>query len=204
MPRFTLRPRKTTEDTAPSLELPPPAGPPRPPLIVLLPRSGVTSFTVNTLPDGRSGRAFLQSIIQPEIGLPRGLIAFWALQNPPPEFRDAVEPVVLICNPEQPSIGCPYFFVDMTSSQAYAATKLQQGTDPSSISVYLAQLVDVHVSQEGSVSMNPAHPPYVPKSRTPGHVIAVYELGRRAEELGTPADRRHKLPKAMKESPPRV
>jgi hypothetical protein len=85
---------------------------------VLLPRSGVTSFTVNALPDGRSGREFLQSIFQSEIGLPQGLIAFWALQNPPPEFRNAVEPVVLICNPEEPSIACPYFFVDTLSSQA--------------------------------------------------------------------------------------
>src|ERR1700674_3120707 len=157
MPRFPLRLRKATEETAPSSEPLPPEGPRRPPLIVLLPRSGVTSFTVNALPDGRSGREFLRSIVQPETGLPQGLIAFWALQDPPPELRDAVEPVVLICNPQERSIACPYFFVDALSSQAYAATKLQQGIDPSSISIYLALIVDVQVNQEGAVSLNPAH-----------------------------------------------
>jgi hypothetical protein len=171
---------------------------------VLLPRSGVTSFAVNALPDSKLGREFLQSICQPEAGLPRGLIAFWALQNPPPDLRDAVEPVVLICNPKDPSIACPYFFVDALSSQAYAATKLQQGTDPSSISIYLALIVEVQVNEQGAVSLNPAHPPYVPKSRTPGHVVAGYELGQRSEELGAPVGGRNKLPKALKESPPRV
>jgi len=178
-------------------------GPARAPPIVLLPRSGVTSFAVNVLPDGRSGREFLQSIFQPEMGLPKGLIAFWALQNPPPELNKSVEPVVLICNPKEPSIACPYFFVDALSSQGYAATKLRQGTDPSSISIYLALIVDVRVDQQGAVRLNPAHPPYVPKSRTPGHAVAGYELGQGADELG-PAGRLHKLPNALKGLPPRV
>ena len=203
MPRLTRRLRKTTEETAPSAELPTPTGPPGPPLIVLLPRAGVTSFAVNVLPDGRSGREFLQSIFQPEMGLPQGLIAFWALQDPPPELRDAVEPVVLICNPDKPSIACPYFFVDTLSSQAYAATKLRQGTDPSSVSIYLALIVDVRANQQGAVSLNPAHPPYIPKSRIPGHVIAGYDLGG-TEELGAPEGRRRKAPTALRGSPPRV
>jgi hypothetical protein len=170
----------------PDLELPASAEPSGPPLVVLVPRAGVTSFDVHAFVDGKSAREFLQSL-RSAFGLPNGLLAFWALQDPPLELRDAIEPVALIRDPAKPSIACPYFFVDTYATQSYVGTKLQQGMDPASVEIYLALIVGVDEDEQGAVSLSPAHPPYVRRPERSGRARAGYELGRGEEPSGIPA-----------------
>lgn len=150
---------------------------------MLVPHAGVTSFDVHAFVDGKSAREFLQSL-RSAFGLPNGLLVFWALQDPPLELRDAIEPVALIRDPAKPSIACPYFFVDTYATQSYVGAKLQQGMDPTSVEIYLALIVGVAEDEHGGVSLSPARPPYVRRPERSGRSLAGYELGRGEEPSG--------------------
>ncbi|HVP04347.1 MAG TPA: hypothetical protein VMT90_01600 [Dehalococcoidia bacterium] len=164
----------------------------RPPLIVLTPlASGVTSFQVNEFADSASARRFVQRVFDAGLGLPRGLTAFWALQNPPPEMRDSLEPVVLVSSPDRAAIACPYFFTDAAAGQSYAWTKLCNGIPAGSISIYVALIVEVAVDRQGVVSLSPAYPPAPPKSAR--HPLAGDELGTGGDTPDETA-RRHGVP----------
>ena len=159
LPRFTLPFRKTAAETALAPELPPAPAVSGPPLLVLLPRSGVTSFAVHPFHEAREACDFLQAVFEANLGLPTGTLAFWALQEAPAVLSDALEPVVLIRNADNADVGCPYFFTDVPASQSYAGTKIRQGITPDHISLYRALLVEITLDDQGMIALSPTRPP---------------------------------------------
>lgn len=186
MPRLPFR--KSAPEPIEPLVLPASDERRRPSLVVLTPlASGVTSFDLRQFADSSAAQDYLQQVFDAQLELPRGLVAFWALQNPPPDVRDNLEPVVIIGSPDRRSIACPYFFTDAASVQSYAWTKLVAGIPASSISIYLALVVDIRVNKKGLVSLSPAYPPPAPRSRQP---LAGDALGSDGGDSGGPARRR--------------
>jgi hypothetical protein len=176
--------RRRSQEETPALE--PPAAPEGPQLIVLVPRAGVTSFEVHVFHEGKSAREYLQSLADSFFGLPPGIIAFWALLDPPDDVLGATEPMVLINDARNASVACPYFFTDTAASQAYANTKVNQGTDPSHVALCYALLIDLQLDEQGALSLSPAHPPYVRKSDNFRRTFG-YELGRNEAPAPVPA-----------------
>ncbi len=135
---------------------PEPAGPL---LLVLVPYvAGVSSYRSHAFHDAPAAADFIQTSVPPE--LRRGILAFWALHQPPTSSSpdDGGEALVLIASPDGSGQIYVVSFVDLESAQSFARFEVKRGLDLSLLSIYWAQLVSISEGPEG-ITIAPEEPP---------------------------------------------
>lgn len=178
-PKRAAQEPQTEEQPVPEAE-PKPAGPP---LFLLVPYvAGVSSYQTHTFYDAPSAAAFIQESVPAE--LRRGILAFWALHEPPsdPTLGYGGEALVLIASPEARRQVYVVSFVDIASAQSFARFEVKRGLDPALLSIYWAQLVTVTEGPDG-ISITPEEPPATKVPAAPAHPPA----GRRPRASALPA-----------------
>ena len=135
------------------------AAPAGPPLVLLVPDAGVSSFRLHSFASAPAAAEFAASSLASS-AVP-GIHAFWALHQPPTEPGDQSrrgEAMVLIRSAEQSDAVYMVSFVDIDSALSFVRFEAKRGLNLGLVTVYWADLVQMRCDDSG-VRITPESPP---------------------------------------------
>lgn len=133
-----------------------------PPLLALLPAfASVTTYTLRSFEDAHAAAAFFEAS-KPSAFYREGVIAFWALHQPPPGVADA-ECAVLVRAGSDQHLVYAYAFVDLDTALSYVRFRVNENQEPlQNFLVYWSAMVTIAANPSGEVKIEPSVPPSAP------------------------------------------
>lgn len=122
-------------------------------LMVLRPTEGGLAFRMYGFPDLAAANEYVQTHLWLEAQ--SGVIAFWALHEPPGGPDDPADAVVIVRDPYHPGVVQLYSFVSMDAAQDFVRQEFRNGIDLNLVLLYWADSVAIERPRELASSAEP-------------------------------------------------